>query len=242
MSLRPSPPRACSAPPRSRRSRLEAVLAAGLERLSLQPADVGMRAPEGSRRQAAARNPALYRAVDNEEPEPETPRRREALLKLDTEELDELLREDEQQQRWEANRTMRYEDEVIPLPDEDDLKALQAQRRFEYQKGWADAKKDPPVPNPRMTRYGPKDKQSLIPYPKQAILIKFFDDQVKNGNPRTVSMDRYHELADGLQLAVDDVYRYMAKLSKAQSRANVQARKAAEAAEAGASREFAEVR
>lgn len=237
MSLRPSPPRACSAPPLSRRSRLEEVLAAGLAHLSLQPADVGMRAPEGSKRQPSARNPALYAAVDNEEPEPETPRRREALSQLDTEELDELLRADEEQQQWEAERTMRYEDEVIPLPDEDDLKALKAQRRFEYQKGWADAKKDPPVPNPRMTRYGTKAKQSLIPYSKQDILIKFFDNEVKNGNPRTVLTDRYRELAEGLQLTLEEVVKFMYKLSKAQSRANVQAR---EAAESVARREFAE--
>ena len=46
MSLRP---RAVSAPPRGRRSRLEEVLAAGLARLSLQPADVGTRAPEKSK-------------------------------------------------------------------------------------------------------------------------------------------------------------------------------------------------
>ena len=56
MSLRP---RAVSAPPRGRRSRLEEVLAAGLARLSLQPADVGTRAPEKSKGKGKA-PPAQY--------------------------------------------------------------------------------------------------------------------------------------------------------------------------------------
>ena len=50
--------RAASAPPRRRRSHIDDVLAAGIARLDLRPADVGMRVPSGSQRDRRARAPA----------------------------------------------------------------------------------------------------------------------------------------------------------------------------------------
>lgn len=221
MSRRPSsqPHRAHSAPPRSRRSRLEEVLAAGLASLSLQPADVDGRVSEGAKNK-------LYDEINNREVEPEL--QEAALSQLDPDELEQLLMEDEQQQQWEAERTMRSEDGVIPLPGLDDLKAHSAQRTAARKKAWYDLRKPPALPDKRMTRYGEKRNQSLIPYDKQALLIKFFDDTV-HGNPRSVSNYEYKQLAKGLDLATNDVIMYMFKLYKAQNRASIKAREAAEA-------------
>ena len=65
--------RAASAPPRRRRSHIDDVLAAGIARLDLRPADVGMRAPSGSQanRKAPAPEPDLlaYETLDNDSDE-----------------------------------------------------------------------------------------------------------------------------------------------------------------------------
>ena len=222
MSRRPSsqPHRAHSAPPRSRRSRLEEVLAAGLASLSLQPADVDGRVSEG------AKNKKLYDEINNRGVEPEL--QEAALSQLDPDELEQLLMEDEQQQQWEAERTMHLENEVLALPGLDDLKAHSAQRTAARKKAWYNTKrKQPPVPA-RMTRYGDGRNQSHIPYDKQAVLIKFFDETV-HGNPKSVSDDEYNQLANSLDLAPKDVIMYMSKLYKARSRASIKAREAAEA-------------
>ena len=88
MSLRP---RAASAPPRGRRSRLEQVLAAGLARLSLHPADVGMRPPEGTRRRAA-QGPRPSLSPEDEAELAQMNLNAEELLGLSPEELDDQLR------------------------------------------------------------------------------------------------------------------------------------------------------
>jgi hypothetical protein len=88
MSLRP---RAASTPPRGRRSRLEQVLAAGLARLSLHPADVGMRPPEGTRRRAA-QGPRPSLSPEDEAELAQMNLNAEELLGLSPEELDDQLR------------------------------------------------------------------------------------------------------------------------------------------------------
>lgn len=66
--------RAASAPPRRRRSHIDDVLAAGIARLDLRPADVGMRWPSGNRKAPApAPAPApdllAYETLDNDSDE-----------------------------------------------------------------------------------------------------------------------------------------------------------------------------
>lgn len=139
MSLRP---RAVSAPPRGRRSRLEEVLAAGLARLGLQPADVGMRPPEGSKGKGN-KPPAQY------EDESGT-------LHFS---LDELIKEAVKSDNNQSFLTPAEEREVLDSVDPPDQSARGAHTRFYPEqiaamRAWIEA-------HPRKTP-GPADVEQLV--------------------------------------------------------------------------------
>ena len=153
MSLRP---RAVSAPPRGRRSRLEEVLAAGLARLSLQPADVGMRPPEKSKGKGKKGPPQyedasgmLWLSLDELEKEAHRGDGRSAFLRDEAEEREVLDSVGPPQLSRKGAGTRFFQEQIDTLtawvlanprktPDPTDLDELKAATRLEVHqiKNW----------------------------------------------------------------------------------------------------------
>lgn len=220
--------RAQSAPPRGKRPSLEDVLAAGLARLRLQPSDVGMRGPHGSRLPGQPQQPRglglqrpsnlsnwkLLQFMDKEQEGPTTPRRVDVLQDLDaTGELQKLYDEDMEQQDWDKwlrdqlDRHDASDGRILPTPDE--MVDAQRRRRAELRRIWSQNRR-PPLPqssDPRVTR-----NQGIkhINEAAQIVMLDWFEVN-KDKNP-LVSEEQIGVWERELNLTSEQIRNYMAKL------------------------------
>jgi hypothetical protein len=211
--------RAQSAPPRGKRPSLEDVLAAGLARLRLQPSDVGMRGPHGSRLPGQPQQPRglglqrpsnlsnwnLVQFMDKEQEGPTTPRRVDVLQDLDaTGELQKLYNEDMEQQDWDKwlrdqlDRRDASDGRILPTYDE--MVYEQRRRRLELQRTWS--------------------KMMHIKPDARIVMFNWFEAN-KDTNP-LVSEEQIEAWERELNLTRAQIRNYIAKLRRRSKKADVE--------------------